>query len=178
QDLGNLWSFSRNLNFLKSRPAIQQNTNFPCGIVPQGNIAWVKLLMSGSILQGSNLEREIPGGSEETSVREDTNVSMVSGLVGPGWMKFYCKSGELLFYYNKDTAEHKFPMWNSTSREYCMGETIDGELLQTNKNNSIAIQTDDTGCSNGCTSMYAENGGILQESNLEREIPGGSEQTS
>ncbi|KAK3749829.1 hypothetical protein QZH41_004611 [Actinostola sp. cb2023] len=51
---------------------------------------------------------------------------MESELVGPGWMKFNCKSGELLFYYNKDTAEHKFPMWNSTSTEYCMGETIDG----------------------------------------------------
>ncbi|KAK3745901.1 hypothetical protein QZH41_000282 [Actinostola sp. cb2023] len=51
---------------------------------------------------------------------------MESELVDPGWMKFNCKSGELLFYYNKDTAEHKFPMWNSISREYCMGETIDG----------------------------------------------------
>jgi len=41
---------------------------------------------------------------------------MESELVDPGWMKFNCKSGELMFYYNKDTAEHKFPMWNSTSR--------------------------------------------------------------
>jgi len=71
---------------------------------------------SGSILQQSNLEREIPGGSEESSVSGNTNVFMVSELVGRGWMKFNCKSGELLFYYNKDTAEHKFPMWNSTSR--------------------------------------------------------------
>ncbi|KAK3712177.1 hypothetical protein QZH41_005804 [Actinostola sp. cb2023] len=121
---------------------------------------------SGCIVQDSNLEREIPGGSGK------------SELAGPGWMKFNCKSGELLFYYNKDTAEHKFPMWNSTSREYCVGETIDGESLKTNKNNSIAIQTDDTSCSNGCTSMYAESGCVLQESNLERDISGGSEETS
>ncbi|KAK3728045.1 hypothetical protein QZH41_004799, partial [Actinostola sp. cb2023] len=133
---------------------------------------------SGCIVQESNLEREIPGGSEESSVSEDTNVFMESERVDPGWMNFNCKSGELLFYYNKDTAEHKFPMWNSTSREYCMSETIDGELLQTNKNNSIAIQTDDTGCSNRCTSMYVENGSVLQQSNLEREIPGGSEESS
>jgi len=38
---------------------------------------------------------------------------MVSEL-DPGWMHYRCKSGELLFYYNKDTAEHKFPKWDST----------------------------------------------------------------
>ena len=70
---------------------------------------------SGSLSQECNLEREMPG-SEESSVCGDTNVFMESELVGPRWKKFNCKSGELLFYYNKDTAEHKFPMWNSTSR--------------------------------------------------------------
>ena len=73
---------------------------------------------SSSFLHQSNLEREIhvPGRCEESSLSGNTNVVMVSEVAVPGWTKFNCKSGELLFYYNKDTAEHKFPMWNSTSR--------------------------------------------------------------
>jgi len=30
------------------------------------------------------------------------------------WMEFYCKSGELLFHYNKKTTEHRWPDCTST----------------------------------------------------------------
>ncbi|KAK3719411.1 hypothetical protein QZH41_015657, partial [Actinostola sp. cb2023] len=34
--------------------------------------------------------------------------TMESSILGTDWMEYYCKSGELLFYYNKVTAEHRW----------------------------------------------------------------------
>ncbi|KAK3728044.1 hypothetical protein QZH41_004798 [Actinostola sp. cb2023] len=146
---------------------------------------------NGSILQQSNLEREIPGGSEESNeycmgetidgellqTSKNNSIAIQTDDTGcsNGCTSMYAENGSIL---QQSNLEREIPGGSEESNEYCMGETIDGELLQTSKNNSIAIQTDDTGCSNGCTSMYAENGSILQQSNLEREIPGGSEESN
>ena len=62
------------------------------------------------------------------------------------WMEYYCKSGELLFYYNKVTAEHG---WSDIALKMEQQSTDDHYLVW-------GTQIDDYGCRNGCTSIFRE----------------------
>ncbi|XP_020903266.1 zinc finger protein 572 [Exaiptasia diaphana] len=64
------------------------------------------------------------------------------------WIEYKCKSGQTLFIYNKLTGEHK---WTSEEKN---------KSVTFKEFRCIAIQTDDSSCNNGCTSMY-----INQDSN-------------
>ncbi|KXJ23227.1 zinc finger protein 23 [Exaiptasia diaphana] len=70
------------------------------------------------------------------------------------WIEYKCKSGQTLFIYNKLTGEHK---WLTGDGNGSLEESIlNGEPIKRKEVCSIGTQTDDNGCNNGCTSMYAD----------------------
>lgn len=40
----------------------------------------------------------------------------LASLQVDNWLEYRCKAGEILFYYNKVTSEHKYPEWNPVSK--------------------------------------------------------------
>ncbi|KAK3753537.1 hypothetical protein QZH41_006516 [Actinostola sp. cb2023] len=64
------------------------------------------------------------------------------------WTEYQCKSGQTMFIYNKGSSEDNIMMGQPIIyKEFC----------------SVTTQTDDYGCSNGCTSMYINTGSQWKE---------------
>ncbi|KXJ13663.1 oocyte zinc finger protein XlCOF6.1 [Exaiptasia diaphana] len=71
------------------------------------------------------------------------------------WIEYKCNSGLTLFIYNKVTGEHKWPAKDKGSLKDSIAH---GKPILNKEFCSIATQTDDYGCDNGCSSIYTDRG--------------------
>ncbi|XP_031568590.1 zinc finger E-box-binding homeobox 1-like [Actinia tenebrosa] len=74
------------------------------------------------------------------------------------WLGLECKSGLILFYYNKRTGEHKWPCCSKCPEKGLHSDETTSSVgsLHQDKATSVSVgtQTEDSGCGNGCTSIY------------------------